>query len=66
MIQMRWLERTIIVMESAGLPHKSIERALQYKVYQQGIIVTPDGEKPVNGWSEWMDVPIECDEFGLK
>jgi hypothetical protein len=62
-VEMRWLERWAsrrsarIAAAKAGIEPKKI-RTLQYRVFQQGILMTPEGEQPVHRWSDWIDVPI--------
>jgi hypothetical protein len=51
MIELRWAQRV------GRNPRAGPYTVLEYRVFGEGILMTPDGEVPHKGWSEWMAVP---------
>jgi hypothetical protein len=61
--EFRWLEkwadesRTVRMAAAKAGIRPTRTRVLQYRTYGDGILMTPEGEQPYRGWSEWRNVP---------
>ena len=60
-IELRWVERRVVLTQTATSTTTKLERVLQYRERDGGAYTDDFGCVHLERWSDWRDVPVEAE-----